>query len=689
MGPFTDRSDGTLFHHAWTRQVQDEPPGTALDSPLLDLVGTSDVNPIPVEQFRDARRALRLRRDLVESGRGDPDEVLAVQRQIVERYLEGRRAYFGYDQCAPFGEVDEMAREGRDTFVVIKFMDEAPHIAATLHSLLHQKDVDPHRLVVVAVDNNSTDGSDRIVEGIAAANRSPVRIVSLGQPRPGAGNAARLGVDGCIATIHEMCRRDQAWERLQSAVIGVSDGDTVYHPHLVAETLRIFESSPTVDGAMPFLIYKLTAALRLFAGYQPAFPEALEARAVPGEARELDVDLTDLTAFDRLPRWGRERQGEAMRLAVEGGAPVTVPLAATDEHGRRFGTLRDRAGHVAYVLHDRTLVLARAPVSGFDAALVFLENGGVRPEQRWRWHAVVAHDLFLYWAFAGMGLPAAMVYPDTSDALKMFRTWSFAIGGQHQLARPDLRIATGSDYQSGRVLQAAGATVRLGPARAFAETETDRLIKMVRNLVHQQSVFYGETRSEPLDRATGLYVHMTRIQSSLEQELRDYDDEVFERVVFPERVLFPLRWILQNAVRFYAHPEPAARRIVRERALDVMFSAATARRLERTWLNDDAVTAIRAADCCEKQAVAERIAEAVIGENYAEIMAFYCRTLRSFFTAQRVASDCYEALLEGVETSRNAIIERPPAVHPAVVWQGSEFVIDVRRGQVVRMRTEA
>ncbi len=101
-----------------------------------------------------------------------------------------------------------------------------------------------------------------------------------------------------------------------------------------------------------------------------------------------------------------------------------VPLAHVDEYGRRFGVIRDPAGRFGYVFSDRTLTLAEAPVSGFDAALVFLENGAVRRDEKWRWHSVIGHDLFLYWAFAGMALPEAMVFPDTSDALKTFRVWS-------------------------------------------------------------------------------------------------------------------------------------------------------------------------------------------------------------------------------------------------------------------------
>ena len=673
------------YHHRWTDLNQQEPPETALDSPLLDLGRSSDVDPLLPEQVADARRVLRRRRALVYEG-GDElhDPVLAGQRRVVERFLRGRRERFGPEQCRPLPDIAALVHEGRDVFVVVKFMDEAPHLADTLHSLLNQE-FDRGRLVIVAVDNNSTDGSDAIVKDVIADNPTAARLVYLNQAKPGAGNAARLGVDTCIATAYEMCRADGRWDRLQSATIAVSDGDTVYHPATLQSIAGMLEAQPTVDGVMPFLTYKFTAALRLLRDYRPAIPAALAQQATGADPVPVSVDLSTARTFDALPRWGRAACAGGIRLAIRGGGRVDVPLAHVAEDGRRFGVLADPRGHLAYVFADRTVVPAEAPVSGFDAALVFLENGGVRRDEQWRWHAVVGHDLFLYWSFRGMGLPEGMVYPDTSDALKTFRVWSFAIGGQHQLRRPGLRIATGSDYQSGRVLQAVGCTSRLAPAEAFAETETDRLIKMARNFTQRQSVFYGETRGAALDRATGLYVHMTRIQGAIERELREYPDEVFEHTVFPERVLFPLRWMLQNAARFAAHGE-RERQIVRDRVLEVMFGPAAQAHIEHDILTDAALQALADAPYADKQPLAERLAEAVIAAHYPDIMAFYQATLRSFFTAQRVAPQCYEWLLEGLTESRNAVVEQPPRVDPAAVWEGAEFDIDTERGQVLRMR---
>jgi hypothetical protein len=681
--PFAVGRTAGLFHHEWTRRNQDEPAATAIASPLLDLHRTSDVDPLLPEQIDDARAVLRAR------GHAGPDapEVIAGQRRVVERFLAGRRAHFGQDDSAPLPEAAELAAAGCDTFLVMKYMDEAPHIADTVHSILAQRDIDPRRVVLVAVDNNSTDGSDRIVGEVAAQVGGPMRVIQLRQTRAGAGNAARLGVDRCVATVLRMCEIDGDWSRLQRATIAVTDGDTVYHPRVLAEVRRIFDERQDVDGVMPFLTYKFTAALRLFPGHRPASPAELRAHHRSGVVTDVPVSLRDIGAHETFPRAGRRVDGDVVVLAPRAGDEVRAPLA--DEHpAGRFAVLRDPDGALAYALSDRRLVLDRAPVSGVDAALLHLENGGVGAADRWRWHALVGHDLFLYWMFAGMGVPEEIVYPDTSDALKTFRVWAAAIGGQHQLRRPDLRIATGSDYQSGRVLQAVGATVCLAPAEAFAETEVDRLVKMVRNLTKEQSVFYGATRSSALERATGMYVHMTRIQEDLEAELRTYPDEVFESVVFPERVLFPLRWLFQNAVRFAMHEDPAARQVVRDRLLVPVFGAAGARAIEDRVLRADLREELVAAPHHARQDIAERVAEDILREHYPAVMDFYVGTLAAFFAAHDVAPEHYTHLLEGVSGSRNAILTPPPDVDPRAVWSDNEFEIDVQRGQVLRIRPE-
>lgn len=677
-----------MFHREFTEANRELPAESALRSPLLALHHSSDVNPLAAEQIRGARAVLRHRQRLLDGDSrldgGALTKLYGLQRSVVSRFLAGRRAYFGEAQVQPLPDVAEMAREGRDVFVVVKFMDEAPHIEATIRSLLNQRGVAPGRVVIVTVDNNSTDGSDEIVRSVASEYRDGVRVIHLRQPTPGAGNAARLGVDGAIATVYAMCEYDGRWDRLQAAVIGVSDGDTVYSPSVLRENLRLFDGHPDVDGVMPFLRYKLVASLRLFPGYRPARPAELRA-AVPADGGvPTELDLSTVDALGDLPRSGRCRRGDTMELTQRDGGEIRVPLCYRDAGGEPFGALRDAAGRLAYVLADRRIVVAEAPVSGLDEPLVMLDNRAVEPRDKWRWHALVGHDMFLTWAFEGMGLPVEMVFPDTSDALKMFRVWSFAVGGQHQLRRTDLRIATGSDYQSGRVLQEVGAVVRLGPAWAAAETETDRLVKMVRNLVSRQGVFYGETRSPGLDRATGLYLHMTRIQENIEAEVRQYSDALFEHTVFPERVLFPLRWILQNAVRFAAHRDPAAARMVQDRLLRTVFPE-DADEVERAWFGATTVDSLRRVEFHAVQDVAERIAEDLIAARYPALMRFYVRTLRAFMEHHRVDPAAYEWLLDGVPESRNAIAEPLPRVHPAVVWAGPQFEIDTDRGQVIGM----
>jgi hypothetical protein len=50
-----------------------------------------------------------------------------------------------------------------------------------------------------------------------------------------------------------------------------------------------------------------------------------------------------------------------------------------------------------------------------------------------------------------------------------------------------------------------------------------------------------------------------------------------------------------------------------------------------------------------------------------------------------VPASSYEWLLDEVDQTRNAMREAPPEIDPSAVWDGQEFVIDIERGQVVRM----
>ncbi|RPF19990.1 glycosyltransferase family A protein [Myceligenerans xiligouense] len=676
------------LHSRWTRQQWNEDPELTLAGPLLSLHRTSDVNDIEPGQIRDARAVLRARAGLG-TARLTPEDaaawrdIRATQQRIVERFLAERARYYGHDQVLPFPDARAMADENRDTFVIIKFMDEAPHLEATLDSLLNQ-DYDLSRLVLITADNNSTDGSTEIVDEVARRNDTAARIVRLAQPVPGAGHTARLGVDRAVATVLEMCRADGRWERLQTATIAVSDGDTVYHPGVLDEIRGKLDTHPDVDGVMPFLTYKLTAGLRLLhtGPEQVTLPRLREVQHRQPPTR-VPHSLATVAAHATFPRDGRRLQGATAGLTDRDGVVHEAPVQH-DEAVGRFAVYQDPAGRVAYLLPDRTLLLAAAPVSGTDAALLALENGTVGHDETWKWHTAIGHDIFLRWAFLGMGLPEEVVFPDTSDALKTFRVWAFAIGGQHQLTRPGLKIATGSDYQSGRVLQAAGCTVMLGSAHAPAETEIDRLIKMVRNFVDEKAVFYGNTRSEMLERATGLYVHMTRIQPQLEAELRDYEDWVFRDVAFPERLIFPLRWMFQNAVRYYCHG-PAEAELVRRRFLTPILSPDDVEAVCRDLI-DPAREALAEAPLHEKQHRAEAVAEAVIVAYYPRILAFYGETIRSFMRAHEVEPAAYEWLLAEVPALRNALRENPPQVDPTAVWSSADYDIDDARGQVTSVK---
>ena len=304
IGAFGKLPEGSIFHREWTQENQEKDSKTTLNSPLLALHKTSDVNDIESIQIDDARCVLRLKRQLsdwiseyskltnevgcVYTLNQDKTQdnvrrietqlletkvnIQRLQRGIVGRFLDGRRNYFDRSQSEPFDEIEVMVKEGREVFIVVKFMDEAPHIRATLKFLINQKTIDMSRVVIVAIDNNSTDGSDEIVKRIISENTSRARIIYANQSIPGGGNAARFGVDRVIATIYKMCLYDNDWERLERSIIAVSDGDTVYHPQLLAENVAILDDDPIVDGVMPFLTYKYTAALRLFAEYTPSFP---------------------------------------------------------------------------------------------------------------------------------------------------------------------------------------------------------------------------------------------------------------------------------------------------------------------------------------------------------------------------------------------------------------------------------
>ncbi|MET0355891.1 MAG: glycosyltransferase family A protein, partial [Cellvibrio sp.] len=649
----------SIWQHLPMLANRKQTPKQALSSRLLELMHSSNVNKIPEVQIEDAQKVLALRQQVLAGNKTNESlaEIAQIQQRIVERHLTGREEFYGAEQVQPFDEVEDLLREGRDTFLIIKFMDEAPHIRATLASLLTQTKVDLGRVVIVAVDNNSTDGSGEIIKTTTQEIPSKARVIYVNQKIPGGGSAARYGTDRSMATIYKMCTMDQDWSRLQSARIAVTDGDTIYHHEVVHSLCEVFDNEQGVDGVMPFLIYKLTAALRFFKDYQPLNEKTLFEISQSVSPVAVNTILSNTDAHQFFVRQGRKLTGDHMVLQQKDGGSLQVPLIASTPDGRRFGVLQDPQGARAFVIEDRNIVLHQAPVSGFDAALVFMENGGVREDEQWKWHTAIGHDLFLLWMFQHQEVPEEIISPDTSDALKMFRCWAFAIGGQHQLSKPGFKIVTGTDYQSGRVLQSAGCMTVLGTANAWAETEVDRLAKMVRNFSNEQSVFYGETRSRGLDRASGLYLHMTRIQNQVEQEIRNYPDTFFRDIAFPERVVFPLRWLLQNAICVYSTDDKELRAFIESKLFLPMFGNEKFQIIRSMLLTDSALTGLWESSLDQKHHQAEEYAEELIMSCYAEITAFYERTVMSFLQQHGLATENFAWLFKGFDQCRNALKE--------------------------------
>ncbi len=675
------------------------PIDQCLNSELLFLAYTSDVNDPNPAQIERAHQALHLRSKAIAegwTGRQGPDvasvrDYLRVCREIVSTHIADRHARFGPEQCAPFDEVAQLAAEGRDTFLIIKFMDEEAHIQSTIDSLLAQKGVDCSRIVLIGVDNMSSDRSGEIFRQARDANTGSVHMIYCQQTISGGGSAARYGVDRSIATVLAMCEATGDWGLLHRARIAVSDGDTIYHPHLVADATHVFDTYPDIDGIMPFLIYKLTAALRLFDGYRQSDPAALLKKVEPHAGRFVPVNfaLDGMAAQDLLPRRQRIARADGMHLGLADGTKLFVPFVGTTEHAGSFGVLVDAKGNRALIFSDRFLVLERAPVSGYDSALVYLENGRVGRGEVWRWHSLIGHDLFLLWAFRAMNLGRDYILPDTSDALKAFRVWSFAVGGQHQLKRPGTERVTGTDYQSGRVLQTFGARVVLGTPHAHSETEIDRLSKMIRNFANEQSVFYGNTRSRALERASGLYLHMTRIQDEIEAEIRGYSEALYRDVVFPERILFPFRWLLQNFISAYCVADPAQRHLISERTFEVLFPPDRWAKIREEILTEAVLDAMNHRRFEALRSEGEVLAEQIMGAHWTALIEFYEATLRRFFDDHDIDVSTYGFLLEPLADCRNSLLEERPFVNVNDVWSQSDFKIDQVRGQVVAVGARA
>ncbi|CAH2934349.1 MAG: hypothetical protein CPSOU_6532 [uncultured Paraburkholderia sp.] len=665
------RNDRQLFMKAFSSLANRvRPPGGVLQGSLLSLMHTSSVNKIPAEHIALAQQILIEREELLDCPVPLDDSrwrrIWFLQRQLVQDHLRMRGEYYGLDQVAPLPDAADLAAERRDVFIVVKFMDEEPHIDATMFSILSQS-MALSRVVLLMVDNNSTDRSAEVVQQRIERNMTAPRIYYLNQAVPGGGSAARLGTDRALATVLRMSEIDEDWSRLQRATMAVSDGDTVYETGVLKEIDRLMAAQDGVDGVMPFLIYKLTAALRFFREYSE-LDARFDADALNGVAvKDVNFTLASMSAYSRLPR--RERTSGECSAAPSGA----------------YTLLRDAEGNRAKLFPDGQLLLEKLPVSGDDRALIYLEKSYIGADEKWKWHALIGHDLFLRHLFTDCGFIEDGVLPDTSDALKTFRCWSYAIGGQHQLSKPGLKIVTGTDYQSGRVLQAVGCRVVLGDARHYAETETDRLAKMIRNFHLTKNIFYGDVRAAAIERASGLYLHMTRIQDQVETEIRAYPDAFYEHIVFPEGIVFPLRWIIKNTLVFMALSDQDDRASLMRQVFRQITGSENVEHMLEEILGRDALSILAAMEHEVRDNAAERMAEQIIVACHHQIMHFYVATLTSYFATQGAPEDLYGWLLKGVERCECALNRKVEPIHLAQAWGGSEFVIDEQRGQVTKL----
>lgn len=664
-------------------------------SELLSLAYSSDVNnPNPL-QYKRAQLALSLRTRAIENGWPKRENLFstaykAIAREILNTHIEARIAYYGHEQCMAFGNPQELVQQKRDIFLVIKFMDEMPHIASTINSLLNQAEVDLSRVVLVGVNNNSSDESAELFAQIQDAYAGPVKIVLLLQTIPGGGHAARFGVDSCLATIQKMCEVSGDWGLLHRARIAVSDGDTVYHPRLLSDATVTFDQIPDVDGVMPFLTYKLNACLRLFAEYRQEDPEVLSNIIKQNQYQPVNVpvSLKNILAMESMWRAHRKKTSQdgmaGMSIKFASGGRQFVPFAGQSPSGLHFGVMQDPQGKRAYILENRQILLESEPVSGYENVLIYQENGNVSRNEIWKWHSLIGHDLFLLGAFRQAKLARELILPDTSDALKSFRAWVFAVGGQHQLEKPGLKRVTGTDYQSGRVVQFFGGRTVLGSAEFHSETEIDRLAKMIRNFANGQGVFYGNTRGNSYERASGLYLHMTKIQGAIEEEIRRYPEDFYQHVVFPERLLFPLRWMLQNFISAYAAATSESdEQDVALQSFRLIFDDEKWRKIKRFYLSNERIRQLRNTTFESLRRKAEQYAEDIIRDYWQELLTFYTDTLRQFFTFHRMDPASYEFLLAPIIQCRNPLLEDRPTIDTASVWPSSLFEIDDRRGQVM------
>ncbi|AJY50072.1 glycosyltransferase [Halomonas sp. KO116] len=590
--------------------------------------------------------------------------------------MENRVGYYGNDQVITLNDYKALTNEKRDTFVVIKFMDESPHIRATLKSILNQK-YEMERLVVVAVDNNSTDGSDEIVKSVINETVTDARIYYVNQFMPGGGNAARYGVDACISTIYNMCKLDNDWSRLQHCSIAVTDGDTVYTEGVLKEIDFQLKSNIDIDGVMPFLIYKITSTVRFFNNYVP----------LSEDFSNLDQSLFIKVDFPLCGSLAYEELKLSNRIKYFNTIFSRDDFAVHTNEKLSYIVLIDKEGNKAKLYIDGQLLLEQSTVSGDDRSLVYLNNNYIERNEKWKWHTLVGHDIFLRSLYTMFSFPEEAILPDTSDALKTFRCWSFSIGGQHQLSRPGLKIVTGTDYQSGRIHKAVGCRIVLANAEEYSETEIDRLAKMIRNFNKNQNIFYGDARSSSLERASGLYLHMTRIQTKIEEEVKKYDDNFYKETAFPERILFPLRWVLKNSILFSILSSQSISEEIEKLVFLPLLGLKNLNEIKKNILNHSCQKEIISSEHEAREEKAEKIAEKMIEMSFDHIMFFYKKVLGEYFKFSGVDSDAYKWLLEDVGDIECALLKGKIAIDPAEAWRSEEYVIDQDRGQVVDIFT--
>src|SRR5262249_51145554 len=117
-------------------------------------------------------------------------------------------------------------RDCADVSVIVPTFNRAARLDTLLDDLSHQ-DTDGRALEVLVVDNGSTDGTVRVVEGWSA--RDP-RIRYLREPRPGASSARNAGIAAATASI-----------------LAFIDDDVRPAPDWVAAVCRAFERHPELD----------------------------------------------------------------------------------------------------------------------------------------------------------------------------------------------------------------------------------------------------------------------------------------------------------------------------------------------------------------------------------------------------------------------------------------------------------